>query len=706
MRVGLLNLLLRKSFLIRIRSTETLFNVNEDFSEINVTIASPYDQRVAPLQYVYKMKFDVSNMTVQNLRSDLKGGSFCFPNPGWHDPLFTIQNMTYSNVSSVLEGGSIYLKDVYDIDVKDISVSDGSASAGGFMYISDVSSLRMNNIDSKNTQANADQGGFVYFANGLFAELDNISISNSQAIGNGGGISLDAVTNVSISKSIFEKTRSDSMGGAAFVRGDYISINNSKFYNSYAMKEGGSINVLKSKDVQVFNSQFFGSFSNSSGGSLYINETSNLSMENIIILDSYSSSRGGSMSIGSSSNISLKDIETRNSTSILQGGCFDIKTQKGNLSNLYFESCKSITQSGGALNIVTTIYSVFDISSCYFGYCVSKQQGGAVNIEMSGSFGLFLNTECTYYNCSSANNGGAIYLSTGSHSQAFLNKICGFQCQTTSTSETTSRGIFLFGSFSSNNSSAPCIISSITTCKCGQTNSGSGTLYLMYGYQELSNLNQSENNALFSPALYLQPYFSLSSTFLNIYKNSAHYSSSTYCAYISNPSSSSNSALLQYSNVIQNFHIYSTSSSIIFFANTYTSMVISMSSCIFLRNQYFLFRTSSSSYIPIIRFGYIYHTNSLGGTVTYEQSLSKNVETATYTILPYSTYYCEAIVPIQQQEYPCQTIPPVPTQIDECRTIPPEPTSCILVTINDGFTLLSLSRVFNIICFSLLELMG
>ena len=143
------------------------------------------------------------------------------------------------------------------------------------------------------------------------------------------------------------------------------------------------------------------------------------------------------------------------------------------------------------------------IYNSIFSTLYSNLNGGAISYQntINSINTKLFSSSCVFNKCIANNKGGAIYFSCPFNGFFLLDQICSNNCYTK-----TSTGIFCQSITNSSNNNSIILSSIIDSPQI--SSSTSHLIYLINGFQELSNLNTSNNKAYYSSfGTFTSPYF-------------------------------------------------------------------------------------------------------------------------------------------------------------------------------------------------------
>jgi len=471
-----------------LRSTDVIYDADNNISQINVSFGLPYDLKLKPL-YKIPVKMDVNDMKAENLNSTEDGGGFEFNNPGTFVPNIRVWNMSYINCSSTKIGGAMYFSNLVSIAFDNSSFINSTGTNGG--------SVGVNLADEANM-------------NYLFVENSN------STTGSGGAIQATNVQNMTLSNSIMKNTWGTNGGSMHFTGGLFSFVNN---------------------NVQ-------GSGCKTNGGSLYIEKASNVLIKDTNYLNCSANNGGNYYFHTNCINVTIDNCNHINSSSINDGGCIYSNSKILFLNASNFANCESSSKGGGGF-INLPPESKYTIINCLFQYCSSKSQGGAMywsSVQYSITIRII---ETTFSNCSSA-EGGAIYSQiTGSSCDLAISKVCSSSCFARTNSK---EGMFSYLTFTTNTiNGLSCGLLSVSQCGTN-TNQIYSTMFCDQGTQSMEYMNISYNKCYQASAIKSQSYFFTALKHSSFVNNT---STTTSCFTFREPIKSY-STLIQFCNFVDN----------------------------------------------------------------------------------------------------------------------------------------------------------
>ena len=606
------------------------FNGNDfNISNINLTFNNFNSSNII-VEPFKSINITFSDSWMNNNQNLASGGSLRITNPIVY---LTINNTYFNNSKIIGNGGGIYIDNHNHIILINSSFENNSATLNG---------------------------GSIYSTNSQSINIKNTSIKNSKALGSGGSLYSSSNGNIIINDLFSENSSSNSNGGTIFSsssNGKTI-INNIITKNTSANSNGGSLCVNSYYgDILINNLTTENSKSTSYGGSLYLQSYYNIYLSSIIVKNSSSSSRGGTLFSTNTNLLSISSSIFENSNSTNFGGSAYISSYNSKIfSSIFKKSYSSL--NGGCLYYVYSS-SINEIIFCHFEECITNQNGGAIFISISSTFTISIN-ESTFYKCRSIQSGGSFFINSSSLN-IFLSKIC-ISNSTIDTSGTTYLGNALYLGTNSNSNQQK--IDLVSCSNCGKIGFGFGTIYQLYGQQNILSLNLSSNLAQKSSIGYFNPYSSSTYLYCNFFKCN---SSTSDCLYLK---SVGNFIDLDYTNIISNNGI----SYCIYFYYTLDITKFFIKYSIFHDNPastYLLF--SFNNYLQNLRNCYIKHQGNWGYGFTNENNIFSSYYTPTYLLTHYSTFLCNT-----PNELGILNLPQIP-----CQTLLPPPTSCLFETNNE-----------------------
>jgi predicted outer membrane repeat protein/parallel beta-helix repeat protein len=354
------------------------------------------------------------------------------------------------------------------------SNSSGGALYCGYGTITKIYNSIFNENGSATHASGASNGGAIYITNTIMA-LTNCTFTKNTVTSNGGAIYAESGSAITIigtdfgGENIGTGNTADMIGGAIFVSGSSITINNSNFNrNSATNSNGGAIYVYGNSNISILNSTFNNNKSAARGGAISVYNSSGTSIELSISASTFtgnsttSSNEGGAIATSGtnvSSSITLRisnnSIFTNNKTYNANGGAI----YSGYYTSAYIYDSDFISNGhvdtyppygasyGGAIYFNGNAYCI--VSGCDFNGNDSSSYGGAISFSATpdahvinsnfnnnttaymsgggGAIGVFDSTSKVYIDNSefvsnstnesaSVSDGGAIYCYLGSTS--------------------------------------------------------------------------------------------------------------------------------------------------------------------------------------------------------------------------------------------------------------------------------------------------
>ncbi|MBN2041683.1 MAG: right-handed parallel beta-helix repeat-containing protein [Spirochaetes bacterium] len=291
----------------------------------------------------------------------------------------SISNSTFSNNIAVTNGGVVYAADSSEITISNCSFTDNESQStsavdygGGAIYSTSSSrvTIRDNSIFSKNKAGY--NGGAIWAGGNSTIEINNSLFGGEEtdagnsAEFNGGAIyTRDSTVKLTISSSNFISNNNTSInyGGAIYIVGSELNIENSTFDNNTCISGGGAIfsEVNTSAKVTITNSEFnenstsgFGGAISFDRGELTINRCS-FSYNNAI------GSYGGAIIIQHTGTYTVTNSIFYRNTCATSGGAIYLPetTVASNLINLTFFNNSSFSR-GGALYLNSNNIQVYN----------------------------------------------------------------------------------------------------------------------------------------------------------------------------------------------------------------------------------------------------------------------------------------------------------------------------------------------------------
>ena len=212
-----------------------------------------------------------------------------------------------------------------------------------------------------------------------------------------------------------------------------------------------------------------------------------------------------------------------------------------------------------------------NISNCLIS---TKSIGNGGSIDINGGYNLYI-TESFFFECFSTGWGGAIYFLNGFN--AIILKVCSLLCNCADGNN--GKFSWITTSINFNN-----IIEYLSISKCFNNSKGFASIYLQNGYQNIKNVNSSNNMCKFFSGFFYHNPNNLNSQFCTFKNNSSN--DSTCLIFWGN------SGIFQKSNIINN------KSPNFGIVNVYEGNY-QIFDCIFIENDISLFLTQLSSILTI-----------------------------------------------------------------------------------------------------------
>ena len=385
----------------------------------------------------------------------------------------TIDDVDFISCNATNNGGAVYVignrTHIYNCEFTDCTARDGGA-----LFVNGTECTLYNTTFTGNI-AN-DDGGAIYW-NGGNGYIYNITCDNNQGVSGydplegkysstrGGTICLTG-SNVTLTKSSFslssaymDESRNYSKvdGGALFITGDDVIINDTVFTTCYATNNGGAIYVIGDRthvyncdftdclardggalfvngtDCTLYNSTFTDNDANDDGGAIYwegdngylynITCVKNKGISGYDPLDGKNSnSKGGTICL-TGSNVTIDESSFSISSAKSDGGTLFITGNDVKVLHSNFTDSIATASSGGAVYIIGNETHIFD---CYFDDCKvnvnADYRGGAIYVagnDANITKSTFTNTKALVGGAICINGTGTIVDgSTFSHNDA------------------------------------------------------------------------------------------------------------------------------------------------------------------------------------------------------------------------------------------------------------------------------------------------
>ena len=445
---------------------------------------------------------------------------------------------------------------------------------------------------------------------------------------------------------------------------------------SFQSRLEGSIRVVVPQiRYNINSSEFFSNSISGSGASIYFVDTNaDVTINNCTLQDQNATSHGGALYLNVKYS-GLHDIKSLYSKSSQTGGFGYIAAPRSQINFSSFE--RSISSNGGGALYFTNgqTNNIQEIIGCYFGFCKSDTQGGAIMIVLSSISYVFM-SENTFFNCESKSHGGAIYI-TSNALITDIKKQCISYCCINVSGAFQGHTIYIVG----NSNQYQIKLNMITCSYCGVPTYSNSLLYILYGEQFVQGLNLSNNKADSKSIGHFFPHFASiyqHNNFINNGNNNKEYN-------LYFQTNGGKSIDLTFSNVIGN----SGSPHTIMY-NYGVANMFSIRYCILLSNIASTSLLGSlSTHTQLILGSYIVHSGTWNQYFSNENNIiHTSISTSTYILSHYSTYLCLTPSELGILEYN-------PSQ--NCQTIPPIPTSCDFATNNEQINIFTISNMLSLI---------
>ena len=366
-----------------------------------------------------------------------------------------ITNVEFINCNATNAGGALYVIGNNTV-ILNCTFENNTAGDGAALYV-DGDGCKL--IDSTFTGNIADDDGGAIFWQGSDGEIYNITCISNKGVSamkpdgstsstRGGTICLTG-SNVTVTKSRFisssaymdeSKDYSKVDGGALFITGNGVIINDTVFDSCTATNNGGALYII-GNDTQILNCDFNNcigrdggaiyvqgdgcklynatitdSIANDDGGAIYW-DGDNGYIYNITCVNNkgvsgydplegkYSNSKGGTICL-TGSNVTIAESSFSQSSAKVDGGALFITGNDVNVIHSDFNNCKSTDSSGGAVYIIGNSTNIVD---CTFDDCnvdvSGDHRGGAIFV--AGNDANITNSSFTN---TKALIGGAIFI--------------------------------------------------------------------------------------------------------------------------------------------------------------------------------------------------------------------------------------------------------------------------------------------------------
>ncbi|WP_171776175.1 Cna B-type domain-containing protein [Methanobrevibacter ruminantium] len=361
--------------------------------------------------YVIADGTEFRNITADNNTAERGGGAFVEGND------IIIDNGTFNGNKAIFNeskpdesgiGGALDIKG-HGCNVTNVDSFNNTAYRGGSTFIrGDNTYLENCTLDGNNATL---RGGGLNIA-GENCTIHNVDISNNTAGLMGGGIYV--IADGTVFRNITADNNSAERGGAVFVEGNDIIIDNATFNDNKAIFNesrpddsglGGALDI-KGDGCNVTN---VNSFNNTAyrGGSTFI-RGDNTHVENCTLEGNNATLRGGGLNIAGE-NCTVYNVDVSNNTAGLMGGAIYVVANGTEFRNITANN-NSAERGGGAFiegNNVTIDNATFNNNRAIFNETRPDESGlgGALDIKGDG---------CNVTNVNSTNNtayrGGSTFI--------------------------------------------------------------------------------------------------------------------------------------------------------------------------------------------------------------------------------------------------------------------------------------------------------
>ncbi len=308
------------------------------------------------------------------------------------------------------------------------TISRGQGNNLSFITVPDgtnTTSLKAEHLifDGKNFSGSID-GGVIKTKN-CDVEISNVDFNNCVA-NNGGGIYIESsnvkngilkVTDSSFTNCVSKSTASRQGGGAIWMNGKTMELENCTFVSCTAQDQGGAvfhrIDNNYDSSTSVTNCSFTGCSANAAGS--METDAKDVTVSGCSFKDSTARQRnGGAFNVFALNNanpanechVTVKDSSFENCFALTQnGGGFRSTATHTTVENCTFKNCTG--NNGGAISMSSTNAVLGTVTSCSIDGGVAANQGGGIycmvkTFVMDGEHN-------TIVNCTAQKEGGGIY---------------------------------------------------------------------------------------------------------------------------------------------------------------------------------------------------------------------------------------------------------------------------------------------------------
>ncbi len=304
-----------------------------------------------------------------------------------------------------------------EVTLTDLKFTNGSAITNGGAIQCSCKSLTLNNIHFENNTSQADGGALSSYSGET--TLNNVTFIDNSSTGVGGAIdSIFPGGILTIKNSKFAGNNSDSSGGAVYVFGNILLIEDSQFDRN-SSKEGGAL-FIREANSTFSNLTIENNSSKENGGGIYQNEGQLEINKKTIISNNKSKLSGaglyinlGTLTINKGVEIVADPVLIENNESETSGGALYLRSNKSpagvfthpiaNISHAILNNNRALGSNGGAIHASAKV----TLNSVNITNNDSKTNGA----------GIFLSDDSTLTwqegelkNNKSSNNGGGLYI--------------------------------------------------------------------------------------------------------------------------------------------------------------------------------------------------------------------------------------------------------------------------------------------------------
>ena len=399
-------------------------------SSVNITRTKVFNIQAGTLRIQFVTYITVNESTFVNTGAVGGGAIYSVGN----DFLVTVTNSNFSHSSAYGQGGAICIRGgslMVTNTTFEFNRATGGRGFGGAVYVNG-GSITIARCIFANNLANID-GGAIFCDDCHFISINDSRFISNRAIGNGGGVNAGSGL-ITISQSVFKNNTAQNggaiqllsgkldltasyftnntvsvQGGAIYMSGDSIQLNETSFINNTAiLMSGGALYCAGNyANILLFESTFL----NNSASYCGVMEIDDLHHKvNIIkcmFTDNIATGRtvGGGVACIRNASVYISNSTFRRNTAKLDAGCLHVEE-----STMTVESSSFIGNTakfkGGVMS--TNMYPTsYTITHSYFAHNEADNSGGVMYIGTKGSDVRILNETVLGYN-HAGKKGGAI----------------------------------------------------------------------------------------------------------------------------------------------------------------------------------------------------------------------------------------------------------------------------------------------------------